>query len=229
MHLHEAVLAFTNAKRAANRSPKTIKWYDDQLGVFQKWVGHVDLDDITTILIEAYMEAQIATGIGDRTLHARYRSLRAFLNWSTSRGYLSANPIDQVEEPKQSIKEPKHITYDEFLVVTGNIADKKDPMIWIDHRDMLIMHLLFWSGVRSRELLGLQTEDIRLPRMTVKVNAGKGDKERIVPMSPEIPRYLRAYLYSRPGWDQPMLLVGSDGSGGIRGVLTDSGLRQMLR
>ena len=229
MHLREAVLAFLTAKRAANRSARTVDWYEYELGIFQAWIGPIELKQIEPFAIDAYLAHERSRGLKGSSLNARYRSLRAFLNWAKQRGYLSVNPIDHVEEPKAGNLKPDHVRFEDFAQFLARIpAD--DTAWWVDHRDRLIVHLLFWSGMRANELLQLRLSDVRLDRRTIMIRAGKGNKTRIVPMAPDVPGILNTYLYSRPVWpDDPGHLFYAAMGKTVKGKLTIAGLQQLLR
>jgi site-specific recombinase XerC len=229
MLLSSAIRDFLLSRQAANRSERTIRWYADQLSVYQAHVGDIPVGQkrITPRTITAYMAAQRGTGISPGTLHARYRALRAFLNWCVSDPDcdLSHNPIDHVPPPKRPPHIPRYVTLTDYRSIVNAIPGVN----WLDARDELIAHLLFWSGFRASELIGLAYTDLHLDRRIAVIRHGKGDKARNVPLSPQIPSALASYIYSRPPWDGVRLLASSDGYGGVRGALTVAGLQQMLR
>jgi integrase/recombinase XerC len=63
----------------------------------------------------------------------------------------------------------------------------------------------------------------------VLVRHGKGQKARVVPTAPTVAALLLDYLYSRPAYTGPELLLSADGANGVRGPLTTDGLRQVLK
>lgn len=226
--LSEVLSHFLLAKSAANRSSRTILWYENQLKFFCAFLGEIEIDRIQPGIIDAYLADQRKSGIADSTLHARFRSVRALFTWATRRGYIHTNPVLQIEAPSQGTRKPKHITYPEFLCFLQAIPDR-GAATWLDYRDRLIAHLLFWSGFRANELLSLWRIDLHTARGTADVLRGKGDKDRIVPLSPKVESALVPYLYSRPLFDGPELILGSDGDQGTTGPLGVAGLEQMLR
>jgi integrase/recombinase XerC len=98
---------------------------------------------------------------------------------------------------------------------------------WLGCRDRLILLLLFYSGLRLGELAALRVADVDASRLEVTVHHGKGDKSRVVPTAPDVRAALTAYLFQRPRHDEALWLA-SDGYGGVTGVLTPEGVRQML-
>jgi len=99
---------------------------------------------------------------------------------------------------------------------------------WLDHRDALILCLLFYSGLRLGEVCALQVADLDLARMEVFVKRGKGAKPRTVPLAQEVRQPLLDYLYTRPGAGQHLLLASTP-QGNSSGPFSSEGLRMMLR
>jgi integrase len=77
------------------------------------------------------------------------------------------------------------------------------------------------------EIATLRVDDLNVAKLEVLVRRGKGDKARVVPMSPEVRPVLAAYLFQRPQHLE-MLWLASDGKGRAAGVLSAEGIRQMI-
>jgi integrase/recombinase XerD len=222
----EAVRLHRQHLRAKRRSVKTLDWYDEQFAAFDRWrlaAGLADaLPDAETI--DAYIADQ-----HDRhrpaTVHARFRALRALLNFLERRRKIERddNPIHLVDAPSMPQEVRRHVSVVECEALLASIGSAT----WLDHRDRLIVLLLMFSGLRVGELCGLAVEDINSQRCEVTVRRAKGDKSRVVPCVEDVRPALAAYLYSRPSHAEALLLA-SDGYGGTTGALTAEGVRQML-
>ena len=116
------------------------------------------------------------------------------------------------------------VTYQQFrdLYLSIKVDD------WLARRDRLILMILFFSGLRAKELVKLHVADLEEDGM-IYVREGKGGRDRVVPFHPDVPFLARAYLALRPPLDSPFLFASSNGSNGVRGVLQYEGLQQMLR
>lgn len=227
MTFTEAVNTYVQHLRAKRRSPKTLLWYSEQFAAYRRWcerTGRNDaLPDAETI--DAFLADQHAGGAKPATVHARYRALRAVFRFLEKRRKLrhDDNPIHITEAPAVPSEVRRHVTIDDMDRLLASI----DGSDWLDHRDRLILHILFYSGLRLGELCGLEVADIDATALEITIKRGKGDKARVVPAPPELRPALMAYLYTRPNHTSA-LLIKSDGYGGNGGTLAPEGVRQML-
>ncbi len=115
--------------------------------------------------------------------------LRGFYRYSLREAQIDTDPTLQIESPKRGRPLPKTLTEAEVeaLLAAPNITDP------IDFRDRAMLELLYASGMRISELVGLQLTQINLRQAVVRV-MGKGDKERLVPLGEEAEAWLVRYL-----------------------------------
>lgn len=215
---------FITAKQAAGRSALTTRWYSQQVGYFLNWLGEGPCTDLPAT-IDAYLAHQRTTGVKPSTVAASYRALSAWLNWCAKRRLIDGDPIADVDRPAVPKERRRFVSEQECASVLAAMQGGE----WADSRDRLIVHVLYFSGLRAAELIALIVGDIDTRAATVHVRQGKGMKARIVPVHPSVGGLLARYLYERPPYGGAELLVSNDGSGGIRGPLTQDGLRQLLR
>ena len=125
------------------------------------------------------------------TQSAKLVPLKSFFKWLTRSGEIPANPAAELELPKKRRSLPKQIlTVDEVERVLGG-ADLGKPM---GVRDRTIMEVLYATGMRRMELIGLQLRDIDFDRGVVFIHEGKGRKDRLLPMGERAAYWLRLYL-----------------------------------
>ena len=232
MKLQGALSLFIIARQAEGKSPRTIEFYQ---GNIERYIGYVT--DAGALgcrwaqpeTIEKYLADERAAGLSDLTVHARYRALRAFCNWMTKRGMIDRSPVDQIEQPKLSKKPPKQISLTEFQTLLGAIPGG-DGASWGDHRDRLIIQILFWSGIRLGELVALRLDDLDGGSRLIRIRQGKGKQARFVPYPAGMETGLLRYLMALPVCDMAGgLCCSDDGNGGARGSLGRGGVRQMLK
>lgn len=230
MLFSQAVAQYEQHLRARRRSPKTLAWYKEQFAAYVAWRAAqaiAPMDEIPEAdLIDAYLADQHAAGLAPSTVHARFRALRALLRFLERRRKLShdQNPIHLVEAPTVPKQVRRHVSTGDLDLLLGSISGQT----WLDHRDRVILLILFYSGLRLSELCELHVPDVDMQTLEVTVHRGKGDKARVVPCTPEVRPALAAYLYTRPSHIEALLLK-SDGYGGSAGPLKPEGVRQMLR
>lgn len=130
-------------------------------------------------------------GIGASSIGRKLSTLRSFYKYLQRQGLISRNPMLLVKAPKVAKKLPVFVDdhkMDELLDSTV-VFDDSFPSV----RDKMMMELFFGTGMRLSELIGLQESDFSFYEHTVKV-LGKGNKERIVPISPQLSEQLKAFL-----------------------------------
>lgn len=120
-------------------------------------------------------------------------TIRTFFQYCMKKGLVSTNPAKEVSTPKIPKRLPKFLTVDEVFALIEATSDDGAA----GARDKAILELLYASGLRVSELVGLDVDDIDLGEKTVRV-LGKGRKERIVPMGDKAVRALARYLQMRP-------------------------------
>lgn len=143
-------------------------------------------------------------GLSPRSIAAQLSALRSFCDWLILKGELSANPAKGVGAPKQGRPLPKNLDVDELHQLMN--LDDSDPLAV---RDRAIMELLYSSGLRLDELVGLNLGDVQFAERQLRV-IGKGNKERILPVGRMALDWLEKWLAVRnelAGPDEPALFV----------------------
>ena len=226
---------FITAKRAAGKSGRTLRWYADLIG---QYLAHAEGNDLAWWQTESveHFQAHLwlrsprlrskQVGFKPNSIDCYYRALRAWCNWLVRRKLMAGpSPIEEIERPSRPNDPVDHVTLPEFTLLLQSIAGEE----WPEQRDRCLLLLMFWSGLRVGELIGLCPPDVDVAKRLVTVRRGKGGKSRLVPCSPELAGSLLAYLLARPAVVGDLLFVSNDGNGGARGALSVEGVRQMLR
>jgi len=190
-----------------NRSPKTISWY---LEILKRYFAFLEMgkllrpiNEISKKELSAYVvHLQSSTRWADKrgtdgdkgklsaySVQGHVRALRAFWSWLLREGYIKENPLADFPLPKVPKNMIRTISMDEFRIVLDSI----DRSTAWGVRNYVMMLTMLDTGVRVSELVGMRREDIDLKLAVIKVR-GKGDKERIVPISPPTKREIAKYL-----------------------------------
>jgi len=117
-------------------------------------------------------------------------AIRSWFRFLRRRGVIAENPAQQIRGPRLPRKLASFLPIDETVA----LMDNRDP--GATARDRAIVELLYASGLRVSELVGLDVRDVDLAELTVRV-LGKGSKERIVPFGDAAAGALRGYLGPR--------------------------------
>ena len=225
-----AVVRFhTTSITAAGLAPATITWYASQLRVYEDWRRDNGWPDVlpSEQMLEEYIAAQQRLGLRPRTVHARYRALQALLNFAEQRRMLDIeeNPVHFVHPPRIPRERPVHVTLADFRRIDAAVQKGAS---WLDHRDRVVFHVLYFAGLRLGEVCALQVADLDMQKMQVWVRKGKGSKPRTVPIASDVRQPLLEYLYERPSHSRHLLLSSTTGMH-ASGPLTSEGLRMMLK
>lgn len=202
--LSQAFLQFMDVERRS--SERTIANYDHALKEFRRWhksfAGWDQLmaDDFRKYLFELMKQEK-----GRATIRLHFSALRSFFKWLTRRQGWTANPLLDVQLPKQEKKLPVVLTVTqitEMLDLPMKLEKEKAAPVWAGERDAAILELFYSTGMRLSELAGLNVEDVDAYSDTVRV-LGKGKKERLLPIGTPameaIQRYrVKAAVHSGP-------------------------------
>jgi site-specific recombinase XerD len=217
---------FISSKSAAGKADRTLRWYADLLGAYLDFAEKQGLSWWHTETIERFQVHLWQRGFKPNSVDCYYRAIRAWCNWLIKRKLMPApSPMEALERPSRPSDPVPFVTLQEFTKLLRAIAGEE----WTDHRDRSLLMLMFWSGLRVAEVIGLRVPDVDVAKRLVTVWRGKGGKSRLVPCAPDLGVSILAYLLSRPGVVGDVLFVSNDGYGGVRGALSVDGLRQMLR
>lgn len=231
MRIEDALAQFVAAGVGTRwGSERTAAWFEHHVQRYFAWVQQVGKQAawLQVATLEGFLASERKRGLSPYTLRARYVALRSFFDYLVSHDLLGdyPNPMLKIERPKlPKEKRPKSVDLAEFR----RLLDSVELAGWSNLRDRVVLQLLFFSGLRVGELVGLHVADVDVARALVIVRSGKGNKDRAVPCLPALGSDLLAYLYSRPAYAGPELFLSNDGAGQIRGKFTAEGVRQMLR
>ena len=156
------------------------------------------------------------------SINRKLSSLRGFYKYLANNDIVSSNVFSLVNGPKKSKKLPRYFEYNE-LEELFNVPDKRTDL---GQRDLLILEMLYATGVRVGELVNIKVSDIDLGRRNILI-LGKGNKERFVTYGEYCEDILKLYLsdgrVSLNSSDSDYLFLNNRG-----GVLTERGVRYIL-
>ncbi len=209
MDITKAIHEYTIWHDVSGHSRKTIAWYEWMLGKFATWLAEhshsQQVEQITVADARAFLQAEAqrttirrgttaerAGTLSDRTIHGYARVLRAFFRWLADEEYLDRNPMLKLKAPKLVQRQKEIVDADEV----GRLLSLCDQRTFLGARMYAMVALLYDSGLRVGELVGLDTDDIDWTLYQVRV-LGKGRKQRLVPFSPATHKALRKYAKLR--------------------------------
>jgi integrase/recombinase XerC len=157
-------------------------------------LGATALDDASLQSVRSWLAKQGSLGLARATLQRRAAAVRMFCRWAHQEGYASSNPAAKLRSPRTVRTLPVTLQpADAAEMLTAAIAVAGESGGPAALRDAAILELLYATGIRVSELVGLDVDDVDRDRCTVRV-FGKGRKERSVPVGGPAMRALDAWL-----------------------------------
>lgn len=211
MTFQEAVREFLQyLEIEKGRSPKTIDNYGRYLERFGSYAKLRRPEEMTEALVREYrvwLNRQPGTKVGRgvetmkrRTQNYYLIALRAFLKFLRRRGIESISP-ERVELAKVGERHLDLITAGEL----ERLLSAPNPKELVGLRDRALLELLFSTGLRVSELCALSIDDVDVSRDEFSVR-GKGEKVRVVFLSPTAKKALKDYLAARKDMDEAMFI-----------------------
>lgn len=188
------------------RSQKTIANYDHYLTRLSDFAGDIKISDIDAELIRKWrlwlnrLGSNYSDELQKNTQNYHLIALRSFLKFCAKRD-ITALPADKIELAKTVRKQVTFLNEGEL----ARVMDQPDIETIAGLRDRAILELLFSSGLRVSELVGLDKDHINLKRKEFMVR-GKGQKDRPIFISETAARWLQLYIDKRSDNTKPLFV-----------------------
>lgn len=178
-------------------SPHTQKAYLDDLVSFQKYLDSAHdftaIQDVIYVQIRTWIVSLVDNGLTNVTINRKIASLKSFYLFLQKTKTIAISPL-LIHKPLKSIKKIQ-IPFSEKelnLLLDNNYFEET----FEGRRNKLIIEMFYSTGIRRSELINLQTNNIDFSNKTIKV-LGKRNKERIIPMLPNIASEGQLYFAER--------------------------------
>ena len=147
------------------------------------------LEDLTRQDLEAFIRQGMAAGQAPSSAARRVAAVRSFYRFLRVSGQLGHDPSEDLQAPRPVASLPRFLSLDEVDAIL-NAPDVATPR---GLRDRALIEVLYATGLRVSELVGLRLTDVRLDQQYLQC-FGKGSKQRIVPLGDEAIAWVRRYL-----------------------------------
>ena len=180
----------------------TLNSYRSDLVQFAGWLAgrRGELRQADRLQVLEWLAALMQQGLSARSVARKMSALRGFYRWALRERLVGEDPTLQVARPKTGRPLPKSLTEAD---VEALLAAADDGTA-LGLRDRAMLEVLYASGLRVSELVGLTLSQLNLRQGLVRV-VGKGNKERLVPLGEEARDWLQRYLHE----SRPVLLDGA--------------------
>ena len=209
-------------KYERNYSKYTIASYSNDLSQFEEFVGSEIGGDYFPIKVDAdivrnWIVYLLDEKVSPVTVNRKLSSLKSFFKFLVRQQVISANPIRLVRGPKVGKPLPDFVKERDMVFLLDGDTFNDD---FKGLRDRLILEMLYDTGMRRSELIGLKDSDVYIDQSLLRVT-GKGNKQRLIPFADRLKDLMLAYLKQRRvevDFDVEYLFVRENGeqlSGGI--------------
>lgn len=152
--------------------------------------GPTALPDITYTMIRSWLAGLKENGLSSKSINRKISSLKSFFKYHLRLGAIRQAPTANVISPKVKKRLPVFVKESETEALMKTVSTVSED--WKSLNGKLIILLFYATGMRLSELIGLKESQLDAARGQVKV-LGKGNKERIIPVSPSLLRDLLGY------------------------------------
>lgn len=170
-------------------SENTLSAYRSDLYSYSGWLAPASRDLLQSRPEDILAYLATLTGKSSRTSARRLSSLRRFFQYLAREGRISHDPCARVAAPRIGRPLPKSLTEEEV----ESLLDAPDTATAVGQRDRAMLEVLYATGLRVSELVGLQLVQVNLRQGVLRV-MGKGNKERLVPLGEEASDWVEKFI-----------------------------------
>ncbi len=180
-------------KLELNLSAHTVIAYGNDLRQWESYLTagkqELDVTSVTTSDIRAWLLHLSNAGDGARTIRRKVQAVRSFYKWLMRKDMVKANPASSVELARIPKRLPQLVREESLNTLLDSEIDADD---FEQVRNRLIVMMLYETGMRRAELIGLLDKNVDTTKCELKVH-GKRDKDRIIPFGTELALWINRY------------------------------------
>jgi integrase/recombinase XerC len=187
-------------------SAHTVAAYKSDLAQFGEYIsssyGISSNSEITHSMVRSWLASLIDSGLTSRSVNRKLSTLKAYFRFLLREGLINDNPVSKSVSLSIPSRLPVFASVTEMeSVFHTNHAEDSFSM----RRDLLVLEILYCTGIRLSELINLRLQDVDRSAMTIKVT-GKRNKQRIIPVTRQLVKLIDEYLLSRANIASPGIL-----------------------
>jgi integrase/recombinase XerC len=175
----------------------TIRSYSIDLNGFEKFIKNnfdIELDKAKRIHINDWIMYLSESGLKSSSINRKIVALSSFYSFLVNKNIISQNPVNNISKPKISKRIPQYVKSKDLNLELLNEDIANDAIHdYEPYRNILIIEMLYQTGMRRSELVNLKNEDIDINRKTIKV-LGKRNKQRYIPFSDNLKKVILEYI-----------------------------------
>ncbi len=210
----EEYLAHLALERALSQN--TVNAYGRDLALFVEFCAGRSVTETHGVELEVirdWLWQLTEQDAAKSTIARRGAAIRSFCAWATRNQHMATNPALRLARPKASRPLPRVLTRPQMTELLDRAEARAAAKVQLASRDLAMLELLYATGMRVSELVGVNLDSIDFDRMTVRV-FGKGAKERVIPFGVPARLAIEHYLATERGVLASNAASGTSGSSG---------------
>ncbi|MEO5997860.1 MAG: tyrosine-type recombinase/integrase [Chitinophagaceae bacterium] len=190
----QSIEPFLNSLKFEKRySLHTIRAYQDDLIQFFEYLqfqfGEIEITAISSSFVRSWLASLKEAKLSAKSIGRKLSTLKSFFKYQMRMGVLETTPVVNVVAPRISKRLPSYVEQNEMTTLLNDVEFPDD---WNGRTDKLLVGIFYNTGMRLSELVNLKEKHINSLGKTVKV-LGKGNKERIIPVSAGLINMIQTY------------------------------------
>jgi integrase/recombinase XerC len=149
---------------------------------------------LTGTMVRSWLASMKEVEMTGKTLNRKISSLKSFFKYQIQQGHLVKSPMETVISPKISKRLPVFVAENDMEQLLLNLSFAEG---WKGFTEKMVIQLFYATGMRLSELIQCKENQLDISKRVIKV-VGKGNKERILPISPELATALKKYIAEKP-------------------------------
>jgi len=178
-------------------SDHTIRAYKNDLQQFFSYLeenhSSRDVHKITDDKVRSWVVSCLQNNISERTINRKISTLKTYFKYLIRMGYIHHDPMVKVYTPRVGLRIPYFVDESHMNLLTDQRLFEKD---FFGYRDLLIVEMLYQTGMRLSELIGIEDRDLHFGSQQIRI-IGKRNKERIIPLTAPLLEIIRQYMALR--------------------------------
>lgn len=176
-------------------SAHTLTAYRADLGDFSDYLdkhfGSIAITEINHGLVRSWLASLKDRGLTAKSINRKISGLRSLFKYLLKTGVITSTPMTKVISPKIGKRLPEFVKQEEAAQLLDNLERNTED--WKSLNAQMLITIFYATGMRLSELLNLREKQVDFAKSQIKV-LGKGNKERIIPVSRELTRRIREYI-----------------------------------
>ena len=196
--VHPIIQPFLDYLKFEKRYSKhTVISYETDLVSFFNYIksqyGEMPVDQLSHIYIRSWLASLKDQGLTAKSINRKISSLKSLFKYQLKTGVIKQTPMVKIVAPKNEKRLPNFVA-DKDIKTLFNYVEFPDG--WQGRTERLLMLLFYNTGMRLSEVINSKDSQVNFSNYTLKI-LGKGNKERIVPISPEVANEIKSYQTER--------------------------------